>query len=68
MLRQEIRIKDARMTQIAPQRRPHYPSTERMAILELKAARIGQLAIKAPRGTRHSDAPSPRQRVTQLND
>ena len=27
------------MTQIAPQRRPHYPPTERMAILELKAAR-----------------------------
>jgi len=36
---EELRIKDARMRQIAPARRPHYPSTERMAILELRAAR-----------------------------
>ena len=33
------RIKDARMSRIPPQHRPHYPPTERMAILELKAAR-----------------------------
>ncbi|MDP7533656.1 MAG: integrase core domain-containing protein [SAR202 cluster bacterium] len=39
LLREEIRIKDARMTQINPHRRPHYPPTERMAILELRAAR-----------------------------
>ena len=39
LLREEIRIKDARMAQINPHRRPHYPSTERMAILELRAAR-----------------------------
>ena len=39
LLREEIRIKDVRMAQIDPQRRPHYPSTERMAILELRAAR-----------------------------
>ena len=39
LLREEIRIKNARMTRIEPQRRPHYPPTERMAILELKAAR-----------------------------
>ena len=38
-LREEIRIKDARMAQIAPKRRPHYPPTERMAILELRATR-----------------------------
>jgi len=38
-LREELRIKDARMAQIAAHRRPHYPPTERMAILELKAAR-----------------------------
>jgi transcriptional regulator with XRE-family HTH domain len=37
--REEIRIKDVRMTQIDPQRRPHYPATERMAILELRATR-----------------------------
>ena len=36
---EELRIKDARMRQIAPARRPHYPPTERMAILELRAAR-----------------------------
>ena len=34
-----MRIKDARMARIAPLRRPHYPPTERMAILELRAAR-----------------------------
>ena len=39
LLREEIRIKDARMGQIMPHRRPQYPPTERMAILELKAAR-----------------------------
>ena len=36
---EESRIKDARMERIAPHRRPHYPPTERMAILELRAAR-----------------------------
>ena len=36
---EEIRIKDARMARIAPHQRPHYPPTERMAILELRAAR-----------------------------
>jgi hypothetical protein len=39
LLREELRIKDTRMTQIAPQRRPHYAPHERMAILELRAAR-----------------------------
>ncbi len=38
-LREEIRIKDTRMALISPHRRPHYPPTERMAILELRAAR-----------------------------
>ena len=37
--REETRIKDARMARIAPHRRPHYPPPERMAILELRAAR-----------------------------
>jgi predicted RNA polymerase sigma factor len=36
---EELRIKGVRMAQIDPQRRPHYPATERMAILELRAAR-----------------------------
>ena len=39
LLREELRIKDTRIAQIAPQRRPHYGPYERMAILELRAAR-----------------------------
>ena len=39
LLREEMRIKDARMLRIPAQRRPHYPPTERLAILELRAAR-----------------------------
>jgi transposase InsO family protein len=39
LLREELRIKDARMASIAPHRRPQYRPGERMAILELKAAR-----------------------------
>ena len=38
-LREELRIKDTRMTRIGAQKRPHYPPVERLAILELKAAR-----------------------------
>jgi hypothetical protein len=37
LLREEIRIKDVRMEQIEPHRRPHYPPTARLAILELRA-------------------------------
>ena len=39
LLREELRIKDTRIAQIAPQRRPHYGPYERMAILELRVAR-----------------------------
>ena len=39
MLREELRIKDDRMAAILPHRRPHYSPVQRMAILELKAAR-----------------------------
>src|SRR5437867_5117120 len=39
LLREEIRIKDARMEQIEAHRRPHYPPIQRLAILELRAAR-----------------------------
>jgi hypothetical protein len=39
LLREEMRIKDARMLRVPAQRRPHYPPTERLAILELRAAR-----------------------------
>ncbi len=36
---EELRIKDIRMGLMPPARRPHYPPTERMAILELRATR-----------------------------
>jgi transposase InsO family protein len=39
MLRQEVRIKDARWTRIPPAKRPHYPPADRLATLALKAAR-----------------------------
>jgi Tfp pilus assembly protein PilX len=35
----EMRIKNARLRRVDPQKRPHYAPTERMAILELRAAR-----------------------------
>ncbi len=47
LLREELRIKDARMERIPPQRRPHYPPVERLAILELRAARGWSLAETA---------------------
>jgi putative transposase len=39
LLREEMRVKDARMATLDPHHRPRYPPRERMAILELKAAR-----------------------------
>lgn len=39
LLQEEIRIKHARMERIDAHKRPRYPPTERMAILELRAAR-----------------------------
>jgi putative transposase len=39
LLRAEIRIKDARMACLPAHRRPYYPPTERLEILELRAAR-----------------------------
>jgi len=47
LLREEIRIKDARMEQLEPHRRPHYPPTARLAILELRAIRGWSLAQTA---------------------
>jgi transposase InsO family protein len=47
LLREEVRIKDARMEQLEAHRRPHYPPTERLAILELRAARGWSLAQTA---------------------
>jgi len=47
LLREEIRIKDVRMEQLEAHRRPHYPPTERLAILEVRAARGWSLAQTA---------------------
>src|SRR3989475_6533282 len=47
LLREEIRIKDARMEQLEAHRRPHYPPVARLAILELRAARGWSLAQTA---------------------
>jgi putative transposase len=49
VLREELRIKDARMERIPAQRRPHYPPIDRLAILELRAARAWSLAETARR-------------------
>ena len=49
LLREELRIKDIRMNRIPPHRRPHYPPTERMAILELRATRGWTLEQTAKR-------------------
>jgi len=47
LLREEIRIKNARMEQLEAHRRPHNPPTQRLAILELRAARGWSLAQTA---------------------
>ena len=39
LLEEELRLRDLRMGRVTPRRRPHYRGTERMAILELRAAR-----------------------------
>jgi len=49
LLREEARIKDTRMECVPAQRRPHYPPIERLAILELRAARGWSLAQTARR-------------------
>ena len=46
---EELRIKDARMKRLSAQRRPHYPPVERLAILELRAARAWSQAETARR-------------------
>ena len=39
LLEEELRMKDLRIGRLAPRRRPYYQGTDRMAILELRAAR-----------------------------
>ena len=48
LLQEEIRIKDARMGHLDAHRRPHYRAVERLAILEVKAAR-GRSAAQTAR-------------------
>lgn len=47
MLKEEIRIKDARMAKIPPHQRPFFPPAERLSILALRAARGWNLAQTA---------------------
>ena len=49
LLCEELRIKDVRMELVPAQRRPHYPPSERLAILELRAARSWSQAETARR-------------------
>jgi transposase InsO family protein len=47
LLREELRIKDTRMARIPAHERPHFQPTERLAILEVRAARGWSLAQTA---------------------
>jgi hypothetical protein len=47
LLREEMRIKDARLARIPASQRPHYRPTERLAILELRALRGWSMAQTA---------------------
>jgi len=49
LLEEELRLKDLRMERVKPRRRPHYRGVERLAILELKAARGWSKAQAAER-------------------
>ena len=49
LIREELRIKDARPARLEPRRRPYYPPVERLAILALRAARGWSLAETARR-------------------
>ncbi len=48
-LQRELRLKDARMARVPAQRRPHYSTTERLEILQLRAARGWNMAQTARR-------------------
>lgn len=47
LLREELRLKDARMARIPPHRRPQYLPVERLAILAVRAARTWSLTQAA---------------------
>ncbi len=48
LLREELRIKDARTARLPAHRRPQYTPVERMAILEVRAARAWSLTPACP--------------------
>ncbi len=48
-LREELRLKDARMARVPTHRRPHYSPTERLSILQLRSARGWNMAQTADR-------------------
>ena len=52
LLREEMRLKDARMARLPAARRPHYLPTERMAILELPLPGVGRWAKRPPHSWR----------------
>ncbi|MBI2378172.1 MAG: hypothetical protein HYV07_29490, partial [Deltaproteobacteria bacterium] len=47
LLREELRRKDARLARLDARKRPHYKPAERLAILQLRAARGWSLAETA---------------------
>ncbi|MHC5212509.1 MAG: transposase [Planctomycetota bacterium] len=49
LLREELRLKEARMAWLMPSRRPHYKPLERMAILELRSRRAWSVDETADR-------------------
>jgi transposase InsO family protein len=49
LMREELRIQDARMARVPPEKRPRYRPAERLAILELKGAHGWSLAQTAGR-------------------
>lgn len=51
-IREEMRIKDSRITRIPPYRRPFYPPTEPMSILEVRPRTAGRWS-RGPRLPRH---------------
>jgi hypothetical protein len=55
LLREELRIKDARLARIEPRHRPHYPPTERLAILALRAARVLEAFLWSSSSGRRGD-------------
>ena len=61
LLREQIRIKDARMASILPQRRPHYPPAERLSRDpdDREARRVPDLGRGARQPRRKPDAGGP---------